>query len=128
MTIAEAAKGFGDGAANADPQSPVESSRRTVTLREACPLFAEHGYSRTTIREIAAAVGIQSGSLFYHFPTKEHILAAIIMESTLSGLAVARSFIAQAHSPVERFEALIRAHLSVLLEEHTGNAQRVSIS
>ncbi|MCW8978209.1 MAG: TetR/AcrR family transcriptional regulator, partial [Marinobacter sp.] len=50
-------------------------------LTEAARLFREKGYERTTVRDLAAAVGIQSGSLFHHFRTKEEILKAVMVET-----------------------------------------------
>lgn len=43
------------------------SSARGRLLNEAARLFRDKGYERTTVRDLAAAVGIQSGSLFHHF-------------------------------------------------------------
>ncbi len=40
-------------------------------------LFQKNGYDRTSVREISEAVGIQKASIYYHFNSKEDILAAI---------------------------------------------------
>src|SRR5690554_6288787 len=63
--------------------SDPESARGRL-LREAARLFREKGYERTTVRDLAAAVGIQSGSLFHHFRTKEEILKAVMVETIRS--------------------------------------------
>jgi AcrR family transcriptional regulator len=47
----------------------------------AAQLFREKGYERTTVRDIGAAVGIQSGSIFHHFSSKEDILKAVMSEA-----------------------------------------------
>ena len=47
-------------------------------LRVAADLFAQRSYAGTTTRQIAEAVGIQQPSLFYHFPSKAHIVDALI--------------------------------------------------
>lgn len=57
------------------------SSARGRLLNEAARLFRDKGYERTTVRDLAAAVGIQSGSLFHHFRTKEEILKAVMVET-----------------------------------------------
>lgn len=44
-------------------------------------LFLEKGFQQTTVRDLANAVGLQSGSLFHHFPNKEAILAAVMARS-----------------------------------------------
>ena len=47
------------------------SGRRADVVQLAGELFAEKGYRATTVREIADAAGILSGSLYPHFDSKE---------------------------------------------------------
>ena len=59
----------------------------TATTREkiiyhALKLFAAKGYAGVSMREIAAAVGIQGASLYNHFKGKEDIFNAIFAEMT----------------------------------------------
>lgn len=56
------------------------SPRRADVIATAGELFRLHGYERTTVRELARAVGLQSGSLFHHFRSKEEILVAVMSE------------------------------------------------
>src|ERR1700722_7064727 len=44
----------------------------------ALELFAEHGYEKTSLREIADRLGVTKAALYYHFRTKEDILAGIV--------------------------------------------------
>ena len=46
----------------------------------AIDLFASKGYTETTIRELAAAVGVKEASLYNHFPSKNAILEYILAE------------------------------------------------
>ena len=57
---------------------PGEEGRRNELILTAARLFREQGYERTTVRELAGAVGLQSGSLFHHFRNKEEILLAVM--------------------------------------------------
>jgi len=41
-------------------------------------LFAERGYDKTSLREIAEQVGVTKAALYYHFPSKEEILVALL--------------------------------------------------
>lgn len=75
-------------------------------------LFAEKGYSATSIREIAAVVGIEPASVYNHFSNKEEILYAIILESTEKAIALIEDHVARAgNSPVERLKAATKAHV-----------------
>ena len=49
------------------------SGRRADVVQLAGELFAQKGYRATSVRDIAVAAGIQSGSLYHHFDSKESI-------------------------------------------------------
>ena len=55
-----------------------ESSRRDELLAIAARLFAEKGFRNTTVRDIADAAGILSGSLYHHFDSKESMVDEIL--------------------------------------------------
>jgi TetR/AcrR family transcriptional regulator, cholesterol catabolism regulator len=57
---------------------PVTSARRDELLRIAAGLFAEKGFKNTTVRDIADASGILSGSLYHHFDSKESMVDEIL--------------------------------------------------
>lgn len=61
--------------------SPEGASRGQVTrdriLEAALELFADNGFDRTSMRQIAERVGINKASLYYHFTGKEEIFAAL---------------------------------------------------
>lgn len=54
------------------------SAARHAILEAALHLFAERGYSGTSIRDIAAAAGLQGPTLYSHYPSKEAVLAEIL--------------------------------------------------
>lgn len=95
------------------------SSERVLEV--AARLFREKGYLATSVREIAAAAGMKSGSLYYHYPSKEALLDAV-MTLAISTLIeeVRRSL--DAASPRGGFRAklagAVATHLRVI-HEHT---------
>ncbi len=94
-----------------------DGNRRADLLRVAARLFREKGFEGTTIRAIADAVGMRSGSPFYHFKSKQEILAAVMEEGLVAGLAETQRIAALALSPREKFHALVRSHLQTVLGE-----------
>lgn len=101
-------------------------SARGRLLREAAGLFRDKGYERTTVRDLAAAVGIQSGSLFHHFRTKEEILKAVMVETIRLNTAVMQAAKNAAESNGEKLRALVRAELESI-NGQTGEAMAVLI-
>jgi len=57
---------------------PSADERREAILREGLRCFAANGFSGTTTREIAVAVGITEAALYRYFPNKEALYSAII--------------------------------------------------
>jgi AcrR family transcriptional regulator len=62
-------------------------SAKGKLMRAAAHLFKTRGYERTTVRELGAAVGIQSGSLFHHFKSKDDILLSVMEETIIINMA-----------------------------------------
>lgn len=101
-------------------------SARGKLLQTAAHLFRSKGYERTTVRDLASAVGIQSGSIFHHFKSKDEILKAVMEETILYNTALMRSALAQSTSPRERLLALIRCELQSIVGG-TGEAMGVLV-
>jgi AcrR family transcriptional regulator len=78
---------------------------------EATILFYEQGYHATSMREIAAAVGIKAGSLYNHFSGKQEILYTIALESIQTLLNGARDALDGLEHPEEQLRTLIRWHV-----------------
>jgi AcrR family transcriptional regulator len=59
----------------------TEARRRTDTRSKiqevALELFAEQGYEKTSLREIAERLGVTKAALYYHFRTKEDIIGSL---------------------------------------------------
>lgn len=101
-------------------------SAKGKLLAEAARLFRVKGYERTTVRDLAAAVGIQSGSIFHHFKTKEDILKAVMEEVIIYNTHQMRKRIAEAESPKEEVLALITCELESITGI-TGDAMSVLV-
>lgn len=89
--------------------------RRAMILSTAAEMFADRGFAATTMRSIAARVGVLSGSLYHHFESKEAIADELIstyMDELHGRYAVV---IAGRHDPVKTLRELIRVSLDVAL-------------
>jgi AcrR family transcriptional regulator len=60
--------------------APTTNDRRSELLDIAGRLFAERGLRATTVRDIADAAGILSGSLYHHFDSKESMVDEILRD------------------------------------------------
>lgn len=87
--------------------------RRAEIVRVAAELFACHGVSSTTVRRIGDAVGVLSGSLYHHFPSKDAIVHEIVVGYLENLLTRYRAELHEELSPRERLHALVRVSLQV---------------
>ncbi|GGN85685.1 TetR family transcriptional regulator [Actinoplanes lobatus] len=62
----------------------VGIARREAILEAAVRHFAKGGYHRTAMARIAADVGITEGGLLHHFPSKKHLLLAVVERRILT--------------------------------------------
>ncbi|MDX1693839.1 MAG: TetR/AcrR family transcriptional regulator [Ketobacteraceae bacterium] len=111
-------------AATQELHNGLDDSPRGRILKAAAHLFRHKGFERTTVRDLAQEVGIQSGSIFHHFKTKEEILRQVMVEVILFNTERMRRELAAAKSPRDRLLALIRCELQSINGE-TGEAMAV---
>ena len=90
-------------------------SRRDEIIQQAAQLFGARGYERTSMRDIASAVGMLPGSMYYHFASKEALLAAVYADAIDRSVAVVEAAAAAEADPWDRLEAAAAAHLRLLL-------------
>lgn len=95
--------------------SPSEAfgRRRKEILTAAARIFHEKGYQATSIQDIAEAVGILKGSLYYYISSKEDLLFEVITEVHEQALRNLEQ--------VERLEGDALAKLRLLIEAHVLN-------
>jgi AcrR family transcriptional regulator len=85
-------------------------------------LFAEKGFRATTVREIADAAGILSGSLYHHFDSKESIADEILSSFLNEVLTDYRAAAASAGSPRAVLEQIVRS------TSHTLSRHRAALA
>lgn len=85
--------------------STTQAERRQEILEIAAQLFSEYGYKATSIRQIADAVGMMAGSLYYHIQSKEALFVEIHNRALDAAASRIFSAIAPHTSPWTRLEA-----------------------
>ena len=97
-----------------------EAARRAELLEIAADLFAERGYVATTVRDIAEAAGILSGSLYHHFDSKESMVDAILSTFIEQILSAYEGVVDEGKSPTETFEGLVKVSLNAMIEHRSA--------
>jgi AcrR family transcriptional regulator len=106
----------------------VETDRRREIVDAASLLFREHGYSGTSVREIARAVDMQGASLYAHVASKQDVLWSIV-ESVATRFEIAADSVEVADPGAIVFGrgvqliSLVRAHVGVV----TDDVERASV-
>ncbi|MFU8883219.1 MAG: TetR family transcriptional regulator [Rhodobacterales bacterium] len=81
----------------------------------ALALFARHGYAAVSMRQIAAAVGVQAGAL-YNYTTDKQSLLFDLMRGHMDDLLAARQAVPPAGDPMARLQEFTRFHIRFHLE------------
>jgi len=104
-------------------EHPDEGNRRRELMEHAARLFLVKGYAATTTRDIAAAMGMHSGSPFYYFKSKSALLYAVMrggMERAAASQQQALATLAPDADAHARLRALVRHHFDILLGPASG--------
>src|SRR5262245_40393380 len=103
---------------NADPNATT----RVEILKSAAKAFRKLGYHGATVEEIAAALHMKKGNLYYYFRNKEEILFACHQYSLDRLLAILDDIERSGVSPDQKLRRLISAFVHTILDELHGTA------
>ncbi|MFH5877238.1 TetR/AcrR family transcriptional regulator [Arthrobacter sp. NA-172] len=115
-TTSETAAGQKVGPRRRGPYASTPA-RRAEIVRAASASFAQHGYERASLRDIAARANVTHAALLRHFATKDDLLLAALAQRDADDLNLARS-IMQSKVPRERV-------LSGILEEEFAHPDQM---
>lgn len=94
------------------PDGVTPPGTRGRILSAALKLFAELGFFGSSIRDIAAGADINSATLYTHYPSKEHILAELILAGHQELHQRLQEALVKARpGPVAQLTALVRAQV-----------------
>lgn len=104
-------------------RSASYDDQREAILGEAARLFAQRGYSATTMNEVAAACGLSKATLYHYYRDKDALLAEIAQGHVARLAQLVEDVLAEPAPPPERMRRLVQR----IVEEyaHAQNAHRV---
>ncbi len=103
------------------PRAPSKSqTTRRLVLEAAARLFREKGYAAVSLRDIAHTVGLKTGSLYYHFDSKESLVEEILALGTQGAMGASMEAVAllgPGADPLDKLAAVFTAHTRFLHQE-----------
>lgn len=93
-------------------------TRREELLGLAATMMAERGLRATTVRDIADAAGILSGSLYHHFASKEQMVDEVLRDFLDWLFARYQRIVDTETDPLERFKGLFLASFDAIEHRH----------
>jgi AcrR family transcriptional regulator len=92
---------------------PVRCSRLAEYRDKGLELFANKGFGQVGMRELATCLGLSAGSLYHHYPSKQHLLLDLIEEFYEELLATLGRIEQQAPTKRDMLPMLIQAHVTL---------------
>ncbi len=87
------------------------TSRRDILLQEAAHLFREKGYPGANLRELARRAGIQGGSIYHHFASKQEILFQLMDQTMSDMIERLTQRLSGAQTPLEKLRITVHFHI-----------------
>jgi len=101
---------------------PKQKVDEQTIILEALKLFRQKSYFNTSMADIAGACGLQKGSLYHYFPSKEELMKKVIKEvhEFFKTNVFAHAY-DKSCSPQERLERLFTSAEAVFLDKEKGS-------
>jgi AcrR family transcriptional regulator len=103
-------------------RSAAPTDRRTEILKSAAAAFRRRGYHGASVDEIASALEMTKGNLYYYFKNKEEILYACHEYSLDLLLSLMTEVLAESSAPDAKLRRLVLAFVHTILDELQGTA------
>lgn len=95
----------------------AETTRARI-LQQSLPLFAESGFDGVSMRQVAAATGLTTAALYYHFPDKEQLYLAVVEDCFAQQVNPLLPAAGQREGdPWLQLEAFVTAFMELLMAE-----------
>lgn len=121
MSVTERAKTNGRPARRADAARSKKRQREIIDA--AAEIFHRKGYSETSVQDIAEAVGILKGSLYYYIDSKEDLLFQMLLEVHEDAKGIVAETAALEIPAVDRLRAYVQRHV----EYNAHNLSKIAV-
>ena len=92
-------------------------AKRELILAEAAKLFKDRGYSGTSMRDLAAQVGMEAASMYNHIKSKDELLDTICFRISDTYISQLAAIEATRSSYGHKLQALVRLHIRLMVED-----------
>jgi AcrR family transcriptional regulator len=93
----------------------MPSETYTKILDTAHALFIKHGYTATSMRQIAEEAGIGKATIYHHFPDKQALVMELL-KSTMGRMEEALQLVKAEKEPRDRIRVAVSVSVQYLLE------------
>lgn len=112
-----------------EPAGKAERTRHQI-LRTAAQILRESGYKAATIRRVASEAGLEAGSVYYHFGSKEEILDEVLdlgLHDLLNGVSHAAAIWPNKEDHRNRIATAIATHMAYLFRASDFTSANIRI-
>lgn len=95
----------------------AKAERRDALLSEAARLFAGRGFDGVSIEDLGSSVGVSGPAVYRHFPSKQAVLAALLVGVSEGLLAGGRAVVSSAADDAAALDGLVRFHVDFALRD-----------
>jgi AcrR family transcriptional regulator len=98
-------------------RSRRKAERREQILSAAARLFAQRGFSNVSLEDLGAAVGVSGPAVYRHFPSKDAVLAELMITGSRRATQGGEEAVAGATNDRAALKALVAFHTSIVLHD-----------
>lgn len=95
-----------------------KASKKGLILLKAAAMFRQRGFSATSMRDLAEAVGIEAASLYNHIRSKQEILEAICFEMANLFNEHMDQVEASSENTIAKIEQVLRFHIRQMIDNY----------
>jgi len=95
----------------------AKAERRDALLSSAAQLFADRGFDGVSIEDLGSSVGISGPAVYRHFPSKQAVLAALLVGVSEGLLTGGRAVVSASSDDASSLVALVRFHVDFALRD-----------